>query len=74
MNDGGPAFPLEIRKEDFHLGYQQGMSLRDYFAGKAMQYLQDKVNEGESWQDHLNGVSETAYEYADAMLKARESK
>lgn len=30
--DGGPAFPLEARTN--HLVDTNGMSLRDYFAGK----------------------------------------
>ena len=60
---GGPAFPTET---DFT--YQHGMSLRDYFAAKAMSYWlcipMDK--------EDLAKVSIEAYKVADAMLKARE--
>ena len=58
--NGGPAFPS-------HLGAVHGMSLRDYFAAKAMQPM---VNE---YYD-FNLMARTAYEIADAMLKAREAK
>jgi hypothetical protein len=51
-----------------------GMDLRDYFAAKAMQglmrYILDfEFNDGEETPD---GIAKTAYEYADAMMKARE--
>jgi len=46
----------------------EGMDLRDYFAGLAMQgYISEGV--GSSVQ-----ISHWAYEMADAMLKAREPK
>jgi hypothetical protein len=69
-NTGGPAFPYENRYE------HEGMTLRDYFAAKAMQGLM-----GRSWADaagkfpeNLHGVWATAaYQMADAMLKAREA-
>lgn len=68
---GGPAFPLPLgganRAEPEQSG---GMSLRDYFAAKAMQALIDKY-EGEDGSMH--GIAESAYAYADEMLKAREA-
>ena len=42
------------------------MTLRDYFAAKAMQTLAQKYN-------HEGDVSRNAYILADAMLKAREA-
>tara|TARA_R110000803_G_scaffold210045_1_gene280872 strand:- start:5617 stop:5829 length:213 start_codon:yes stop_codon:yes gene_type:complete len=45
------------------------MSLRDYFAGKAMKFMLDSMDEPEY------GYIEIAYEcyhFADAMLKAKE--
>jgi len=57
---GGPAFmvaELANVKND-------GMSLRDYFAAKAMQTLAEKYS-------HEGDVSRNAYKIADAMLKAR---
>ncbi len=71
-NNGGPAFPnvgdVRYTSED-----QYGMTLRDYFAAKAMQGLVASCNN----QDRLEGIlgfrkiSEAAYAAADAMLKAR---
>lgn len=64
-NTGGPAFP---RPGDFNP--QLGMTLRDYFAAKAMQtYMINEV-----WNpDTYKGAAITAYRVADAMLKAREA-
>jgi hypothetical protein len=56
---GGPAFPLFAAT-----GYP-GMTLRDYFAAKAMQALAQKYS-------HEGDISRNAYKIADAMLKARE--
>ena len=68
MNDkqtGGPAFPCDLTMydEEVKVNYQ-GMTLRDYFAAKAMQ----------EWVGVLSPVegADLAYEWADAMLKARE--
>jgi hypothetical protein len=54
-----------------------GMSLRDYFAAKAMQGLISAHNESGEWTGagdiEMNKImAETAYSVADAMLKARE--
>lgn len=49
------------------------MTLRDYFAAKAMQGLlagRDHSPDGIKWEKYAYG----AYEMADAMLKAREAK
>jgi len=73
MNDfnktGGPAFPIgDTARLD-----ECGMTLRDYFAGLAMQGLiasprgpADKSDPTDSW------VAQTAYLVADAMLKERD--
>jgi hypothetical protein len=56
----GPAFPCDI---------ETGMSLRDYFAAKAMQALLGNPEiDGEP-----SAYSQLAYKYADAMLKARKA-
>ena len=61
---GGPAFPAPAGVS--HIT-EQGMTLRDYFASKAMEgFLATvKVN----CPDDL--IAEDAYNLADAMLKAR---
>jgi hypothetical protein len=52
---------------EVHGGYAKDMTLRDEFAGRAMQVLKDSV-----WNFEL--LSKQAYELADAMLKARDAK
>ena len=66
-NTGGPAFPTTKPLE--HWGDpNQGMTLRDYFAAKAM-HARLTTYEG-TW---FEGVAEEAYKAADAMLKERET-
>ena len=67
-NTGGPAFPTTKPLE--HWGDpNQGMTLRDYFAAKAMQGdLIAGVH-----PDDFNRCAHRAYAIADAMLKAREA-
>jgi hypothetical protein len=48
-------------------GFAKDMTLRDHYAGLAMQVLKESV-----WNFEL--LSEEAYELADAMLKARDAK
>ena len=63
-----PAFPaLPITREiNGEMLYQsKGLTIRDYFAAKAMQGIQARVN----WS--LDDVAKLAYEQADAMLEAR---
>ena len=63
---GGPAFPTFGWDEKDRAYKMHGMTLRDYFAAKAMQALLiDDTN--------IHGSAKFAYEVADAMLKARES-
>ena len=63
-NTGGPAFPI---KGPVMTSDEQGMTLRDYFAAKAMQaYIQRAVLEMD-----MEDVVADAYAMADAMLKAR---
>jgi hypothetical protein len=70
---GGPAFPNTAfggtRNE------QQGMTLRDYFAAKAMQGLISSIGQWSAGTPNLefsDSVATDAYWIADAMLKARE--
>jgi len=77
---GGPAFPVRLPivgaihacDEPVPIEIHAGMSLRDYFAGKAMQgmlanpKLQEQIlKAGQSW------IEESAWKVADAMLKQR---
>lgn len=67
LNDGGPAFPSTITDDSLHVG---GMSLRDYFAAKAMQaQIANPLNLGSDEAHRL--IAERAYRLADAMINAR---
>ena len=59
-NNGGPAFPNQ--------GYE-GLTIRDYFAAKAMQgIISSECNYGA-----FSDLASDAYSIADAMLRAREA-
>ena len=62
------AFPCHPDTPSSH----DGMSLRDYFAAKAMQSI--IVNMGPSVTADDAYDAKRAYEYADAMMKAREQE
>ena len=66
-NTGGPAFPTI----NYSAVYSEGMSLRDYFAAKAMAALVVVYADDKAIVDEY---SQRAYAIADAMLKAREQK
>ena len=64
--NGGPVFPSEIGT------ISKGMTLRDYFAAKAMEvdYTLAKNFTDPDWRYN---IALDAYRMADAMLKARET-
>lgn len=73
QNDGGPAFPNHDGCDP-----EEGMSLRDWFAGQVLTGLvvarcittddQDRLSE------ERGRKAKSAYALADAMLKAREAQ
>ena len=65
---GGQAFPLLFT----HATTQPGMTLRDYFAAKAMQATVQAWISINQYPPHDLVVAENAYTIADAMLKARD--
>ena len=72
-NTGGPAFPAF----EHHAGYGQmmavgGMTLRDYFAAKALQAFLRNQKPQNMDQPAITWAQD-AYEFADAMLKARKA-
>lgn len=88
MNTGGPAFPIQGHAtrngQGFQLVMADGMTLRDYFAAKAMQaILQSGGQWGKQTADALHYeddsdvinkamcLAEGSYQMADAMLKMR---
>jgi len=70
MNDT-PAFPVS---GDWSQIKDKGMTLRDYFASKAMQAIihETSVNLGPNKLEDDMHDAKMAYRYADAMMKARD--
>ena len=63
---GGPAFPQAF---DSDFDRVKGMTLRDYFAAKAMQGF--ACDDNATWVDGVTGMASCAYTWADAMLAER---
>lgn len=64
--NGGPAFP--ILQDGCQFPRAEGMTMRDYFAARAMQsYLLDKDRDSFTFEQW----AQASYEMADAMLEAR---
>ena len=62
-NTGGPAFPSPYDDDE-------GMTLRDYFAAKAMHgMISANIDVNGARED----LAREAYKKADAMIKAREA-
>ena len=64
---GGPAFPVFPDTGGGHAAAFQGMTLRDYFAAKALEGLLANPDTAGDLMD----FPRWAYTYADAMLRAR---
>jgi hypothetical protein len=79
VNMNEPAFPTKINTEHFsHPStiYNTGMTLRDYFAAKAMQALIAHEEQASRLSSANIGdfdvrVAFAAYRYADAMLERK---
>lgn len=67
--DGGQAFPMHERDDGLC-----GMSLRDYFAAKALAGMLAAYSGPDCTFPEQHMAARRAYEYADAMLKAREAE
>lgn len=71
IKDGDPAFPnVPDGGGDRWASWDMGMSLRDYFAAKAMR---GEVAACQSQRANPEEVAKFAYDVADAMLRAREN-
>ena len=68
---GGPAFPHEAHGPNLSTWTEPGMTLRDYFAAKAMQGFMANKSNPMHYQPETD--AQWAYTIADAMLKAREA-
>lgn len=75
IKDGGPAFPVFPETGAAHDAAFRGMTLRDFFAAKAID--QAAIDErayptGIGGEASYVGIASRAYLMADAMLRARE--
>jgi hypothetical protein len=91
IDDGGAAFPTRspficavhpdggirhINTDEYGMGPLPGMSLRDYFAGQALQAWATTFPPGARWPENYNELLYWAsrfYQVADAMLAARKA-
>lgn len=82
MSDGGPAFPKPIGNngannwQDREVSSEEvGMSLRDYFAGQALKGMLAQPADAQNiaCYDDTNNAARWAYNFAEAMLKARDT-
>lgn len=66
-----PAFPT-LEAHGFNCG-TPGMTMRDYFAAKAMQSMIEKCGQYDPVKESKThkSVAEIAYQFADAMLLER---
>lgn len=76
MNDGGPAFPWTSDERSLSGQSGSGMTLRDYFAAKAMGGLLTPQMCGEAYlagdtRILLSALAKVSYLAADALLKER---
>jgi hypothetical protein len=67
IDNGGTAFPISF-SPSYPNEIVGGMTLRDYFAAKAMQGF--AVGDS-SFTNGIAGMAECAYKWADAMIKQR---
>lgn len=66
-----PAFPTkQYNRNIMQFEHTGGMTLRDYFAAQAMQGFASYIGPSMTFDSR----AKTAYEWADAMMKAREEK
>lgn len=78
-NNGGPAFPNKTEATGWdglrstHFEHKGGMTLRDYFAAKAMIAIGEPASYvgAEETKRSYKAFASKAYKLADAMLEAR---
>jgi hypothetical protein len=72
INDGGPAFArsgLLLDNGDW-VAPQDGMTLRDWFAGQALAHIPELLDAHDA-NKSAEMIAHWSYQIADAMLKAR---
>lgn len=76
INDGGPAYPIHTPENHRSNAYTDyGMTMRDFFAGQALQCLRVTVESVQAYENNFtifpDQVARHAYEIADAMIAER---
>ena len=75
INTGGPAFPGLDYIDQHGKKNPEGMTLRDYFAAKALQGLLANPKLSETILKHGGAhggwIEDSAWAFGDAMMKAR---
>jgi hypothetical protein len=71
IDNSGPAFPINANESADRCIYT-GMTLRDYFAAKAMQATINAWIKNNIYPSTDIEVAKNAYAVADAMLEARQ--
>ena len=69
-----PAFPVPLNQGECWQGMApcDGMTLRDYFAAKAMAVVWTEIPENADREFALDRLGRYSYAMADAMLSARD--
>jgi hypothetical protein len=73
--DNQPAFPSSVavgHSGDVYQGQFFGMTLRDYFAGRAIPAIIKATSSGRHMAGSIEQMAIDAYDLADAMLTARQ--
>ena len=77
INTGGPAFPIPLQPGQGWQGMApcDGMTLRDYFAAKAMPLGFEAFEPPDDFtrKNYYDSFASDCYQIADAMLKARDA-
>ena len=68
--DGGPAFPVQRDQSTSVITGTKGMSLRDWFAGQALQAIIPRAP-SDAAQKNGKHYAKIAYKMANAMLDER---
>jgi hypothetical protein len=68
VDDGGSAFP-DIRNA-IDWKYQPGMTLRDYFAGMALQVITKNISLEDFVSLQPQELADGAFKIADSMIRA----
>ena len=75
VNNGGPAFPVTPTDRGGQCAQTEcGMTLRDYFAAKAMIGELCSQSEKTGYYTAVDKLARNCYQIADAMIAARASQ